>query len=145
VWKVPLTGGDQILLTEKETEGYWGPGIFFTTGSHRAPWSLPQRAAYWDESSSGQPMLIDLLHIAPVPLTLKEPLNKYIRKAQDGQKETYKINHLDFNYLPTLVHLGPASFFVCLFCFLSQLLLSLTLLPLEPGTSLFCFPDANEC
>lgn len=90
-------------------------------------------------------MLIDLLHIAPVPLTLKEPLNKYIRKAQDGQKETYKINHLDFNYLPTLIHLGPASFFVCLFCFLSQLLLSLTLLPLEPGTSLFCFPDANEC
>ena len=31
VWKVPLMGEDQILLTEKESEGYWEPGIFSTT------------------------------------------------------------------------------------------------------------------
>ncbi|XP_065586477.1 uncharacterized protein LOC136054465 [Cyrtonyx montezumae] len=47
VWRVSLTGGDQILLTEKEAEGYWGPGVFLTTGNNRAPWSLTQRAAYW--------------------------------------------------------------------------------------------------
>ncbi|XP_049671620.1 uncharacterized protein LOC126045078 [Accipiter gentilis] len=47
VWRVSLTGGDGILLSEKEAEGYWGPGVFLTTGDHRAPWSLTQRAAYW--------------------------------------------------------------------------------------------------
>ncbi|XP_052546075.1 uncharacterized protein LOC128084228 [Tympanuchus pallidicinctus] len=47
VWRVSLTGGDQILLAEKEAEGYWGPGVFLTTGNSRAPWSLTQRAAYW--------------------------------------------------------------------------------------------------
>ncbi|XP_052520677.1 uncharacterized protein LOC128071716 [Tympanuchus pallidicinctus] len=47
VWRVSLTGGDQIRLTEKEAEGYWGPGVFLTTGNSRAPWSLTQRAAYW--------------------------------------------------------------------------------------------------
>ncbi|XP_052631079.1 LOW QUALITY PROTEIN: uncharacterized protein LOC128136025, partial [Harpia harpyja] len=47
VWRVSLSGGDQILLSEKEAEGYWGPGVFLTTGNHRAPWSLTQRAAYW--------------------------------------------------------------------------------------------------
>ncbi|XP_040977259.1 uncharacterized protein LOC121232857 [Aquila chrysaetos chrysaetos] len=47
VWRVSLSGGDQILLSEKEVEGYWGPGVFLTTGNHCAPWSLTQRAAYW--------------------------------------------------------------------------------------------------
>ncbi|XP_052529540.1 uncharacterized protein LOC128076184 [Tympanuchus pallidicinctus] len=47
VWRVSLTGGDQIRLTEKEAEGYWGPGVFLTTGNNHAPWSLTQRAAYW--------------------------------------------------------------------------------------------------
>ena len=47
VWRVSLTGGGQILLTEKEAEGYWGPGVFLTTGNNHAPWSLTQKAAYW--------------------------------------------------------------------------------------------------
>ncbi|GAB0189146.1 hypothetical protein GRJ2_001379900 [Grus japonensis] len=47
VWRVPLSGGDGILLLEKEAEGYWGPGVFLTTGDRRAPWSLTQRVAYW--------------------------------------------------------------------------------------------------
>uniref|UniRef100_A0A8D0ET68 Uncharacterized protein n=1 Tax=Strix occidentalis caurina TaxID=311401 RepID=A0A8D0ET68_STROC len=47
VWRVSLSGGDGILLSEKEAEGYWGPGVFLTTGDHRAPWSLTQRVAYW--------------------------------------------------------------------------------------------------
>jgi len=36
VWRVSFTGGDQILLTEKEAEGYWGPGLFLTTGKNHA-------------------------------------------------------------------------------------------------------------
>jgi len=44
---VSLLGGDGILLSERETEGYWGPGLFLTTGDCRALWSLTQRAAYW--------------------------------------------------------------------------------------------------
>ncbi|GAB0209887.1 hypothetical protein GRJ2_003454400 [Grus japonensis] len=47
VWRVSLSGGNRILLSEREAEGYWGPGVFLTTGNHRAPWSLTQRAAYW--------------------------------------------------------------------------------------------------
>ncbi|XP_074713432.1 uncharacterized protein LOC141938585, partial [Strix uralensis] len=47
VWRVSLTGGDQIQLNEKEASGYWGHGVFLTTGDRRAPWSLTQRAAYW--------------------------------------------------------------------------------------------------
>ncbi|XP_051499549.1 uncharacterized protein LOC127396039 [Apus apus] len=62
VWRVSLSGGDQILLTEKEAEGYWGPGVFLTTGDQRAPWSLTQRAAYWasglDPLERGDPLAI---------------------------------------------------------------------------------------
>uniref|UniRef100_A0A663F2N4 Uncharacterized protein n=1 Tax=Aquila chrysaetos chrysaetos TaxID=223781 RepID=A0A663F2N4_AQUCH len=47
VWRVSLTGGDQIQLSEREASGYWGHGVFLTTGDRRAPWSLTQRAAYW--------------------------------------------------------------------------------------------------
>ncbi|XP_074996699.1 LOW QUALITY PROTEIN: uncharacterized protein LOC142078063 [Calonectris borealis] len=47
VWRVSLSGGDQILLSEKEAEGYWGPGVFLTTGNYCAPWSLTQWTAYW--------------------------------------------------------------------------------------------------
>lgn len=32
VWRVSLSGRDGILLSEKEAEGYWGPGMFLTTG-----------------------------------------------------------------------------------------------------------------
>ncbi|XP_074719620.1 uncharacterized protein LOC141941203 [Strix uralensis] len=47
VWRVSLSGGDGLLLLEKEAEGYWGPGVLLTTGGCRAPWSLTQRAACW--------------------------------------------------------------------------------------------------
>lgn len=58
-WTVSLTGRDQILLTEKEAESYWGPGVFLTTGNNRAPWSLTQRAAYW--ASGLLPLLKQLI------------------------------------------------------------------------------------
>ena len=35
------------MFSEKEAEGYWGPGVFLTTGNRQAPWSLTQRAVYW--------------------------------------------------------------------------------------------------
>uniref|UniRef100_A0A8B9NM80 Uncharacterized protein n=1 Tax=Accipiter nisus TaxID=211598 RepID=A0A8B9NM80_9AVES len=47
VWRVSLTGGDQIQLNEREASGYWGHGVFLTTGDRHVPWSLTQRAAYW--------------------------------------------------------------------------------------------------
>ncbi|XP_057900528.1 uncharacterized protein LOC131096230 [Melospiza georgiana] len=47
VFRVSLTGGDQIKLTEQEASGYWGHGVFLTTGDKRDSWSLTQRAAYW--------------------------------------------------------------------------------------------------
>ncbi|XP_054677814.1 uncharacterized protein LOC129204954 [Grus americana] len=47
VWRVSLSGADGVFLSEKEAEGYWGPGVFLTTGDHQAPWSLTQRVAYW--------------------------------------------------------------------------------------------------
>ncbi|KFZ65021.1 hypothetical protein N338_01881, partial [Podiceps cristatus] len=45
-WRISLSGGDGIMLSEKEAEGYWGPGIFLTTGNCCAPWSLSQRTAW---------------------------------------------------------------------------------------------------
>jgi len=33
VWRVSLLGVDGILLSEREAEGYWGPGVFLTTGN----------------------------------------------------------------------------------------------------------------
>ncbi|KAK4806487.1 hypothetical protein QYF61_013980 [Mycteria americana] len=47
VWRVSLTGGDRIKLSEEEAQGYWGPGVFLTVPDTQAPWSLTQRAAYW--------------------------------------------------------------------------------------------------
>ncbi|XP_068856680.1 LOW QUALITY PROTEIN: uncharacterized protein [Aphelocoma coerulescens] len=47
VFRVSLTGGDQIQLTEQEASGYWGHGVFLTTGDKRGTWSLTQRAAFW--------------------------------------------------------------------------------------------------
>lgn len=36
VWRVSLTGGDQIQLNEREASGYWGHGVFLTTGDRCA-------------------------------------------------------------------------------------------------------------
>ncbi|KAK4810691.1 hypothetical protein QYF61_007491 [Mycteria americana] len=47
VWRVSLTGGDRIKLSEEEAQGYWGPGVFLTVPDTRVPWSLTQRVAYW--------------------------------------------------------------------------------------------------
>ncbi|KAF4802517.1 hypothetical protein TURU_024672 [Turdus rufiventris] len=47
VFRVSLSGGDYIHLSEQEASGYWGHGVFLTTGDKRYPWSLTQRAAYW--------------------------------------------------------------------------------------------------
>uniref|UniRef100_A0A8C3Y7W9 Uncharacterized protein n=1 Tax=Catharus ustulatus TaxID=91951 RepID=A0A8C3Y7W9_CATUS len=47
VFRVSLSGGDYIQLSEQEACGYWGHGVFLTTGDKRYPWSLTQRAAYW--------------------------------------------------------------------------------------------------
>ncbi|XP_068251410.1 uncharacterized protein [Nyctibius grandis] len=62
VWRVSLTGGDHIMLSEREAEGYWGPGVFLTTGDHGVPWSLTQRATYWagglNPSERGDPLAL---------------------------------------------------------------------------------------
>ena len=62
VWRVSFTGGDQIVLMEREAEGYCGPGVFLTAGNNHAPWSLTQRAAYWagrlNPSQRGDPLAI---------------------------------------------------------------------------------------
>ncbi|XP_063280806.1 uncharacterized protein LOC134565238 [Prinia subflava] len=47
VFRVSLTGGDQIKLTEQEASGSWGHGVFLTTGDKRNAWSITQRAAFW--------------------------------------------------------------------------------------------------
>lgn len=40
----------------------------------------------------GQPVLVDLPNVGPVPLTLMECLNKYTWKTKDAQEKEYKIN-----------------------------------------------------
>ena len=62
MWRVSLTRGDRILLSEDEARGYWGPGVFLTTNDDREPWSLSQRVAYWagglDPMERGDPFSI---------------------------------------------------------------------------------------
>ncbi|XP_076217580.1 uncharacterized protein LOC143172237 [Aptenodytes patagonicus] len=64
VWRVSLTGGDCILLSEDEARGYWGLGVFITTNDNREPWSLTQRVAYWagglDPMERGDPFSIKM-------------------------------------------------------------------------------------
>uniref|UniRef100_A0A663MVR0 Uncharacterized protein n=1 Tax=Athene cunicularia TaxID=194338 RepID=A0A663MVR0_ATHCN len=63
VWRVSLTGGDRILLSEDEAQGYWGPGVSLVTDDQRDPWLLTQRAAYWagslDPLARGDPVYIE--------------------------------------------------------------------------------------
>lgn len=47
ICQVSFTGGDQILLSQQEASGYYGHGLFLTTGDGHIPWSLTQHAAYW--------------------------------------------------------------------------------------------------
>ncbi|XP_066063745.1 uncharacterized protein [Chamaea fasciata] len=47
VFQVSLTGGDRIKLTEQEAGGYWGHGVFLTTGDKCDTWSLTHCAAFW--------------------------------------------------------------------------------------------------
>ncbi|KAK4818852.1 hypothetical protein QYF61_020071 [Mycteria americana] len=58
VWRVSLTGGDRIKLSEEEAQGYWGPGVFLTVPDTRAPWSLTQRAGGLDPLERGDPVTI---------------------------------------------------------------------------------------
>lgn len=44
-FRVSLTGGDKIKLTEQEASGYWGHGVFLTTGDKRDTWSLTEHTA----------------------------------------------------------------------------------------------------
>ncbi|XP_074390274.1 uncharacterized protein LOC141727886 [Zonotrichia albicollis] len=75
VFRVSLTGGDQIKLTEQEASGYWGHGVFLTTGDKRDAWSLTQRAAYWaggiNPLERGDP-----LAIATIPDQILESVQK---------------------------------------------------------------------
>jgi len=93
-------------------------------------------------------MLIDLLHTGPVPLTLKEPLNKYIWKAQDNQGKMYKIT-IWISLTFQLWFIWDQEILFCLFCFVFVFFSSYTFSNLgSSGTgkfSLFCFPDANKC
>ncbi|KAK4815916.1 hypothetical protein QYF61_010173 [Mycteria americana] len=62
MWRVSLTGGARIELSEEEAQGYWGPGVFLTVPDTQAPWSFIQRAAYWagglDPVERGDPVTI---------------------------------------------------------------------------------------
>lgn len=47
VWRVSLTGGDQIMLPEAEAQRFWGPRMFLSVDDQRESWSLTQRSTYW--------------------------------------------------------------------------------------------------
>lgn len=46
LWRVSLTGGDRILLSNDEAGGFWGPGVFLSGGPD-GDRSLTSRVAYW--------------------------------------------------------------------------------------------------
>lgn len=46
VWRVFLTGGDRIKLSEEDM-GYWSPKVFLTINDGKEPKVLTQQVAYW--------------------------------------------------------------------------------------------------
>ncbi|KFV00196.1 hypothetical protein N340_03542, partial [Tauraco erythrolophus] len=62
VWRVSLTGGDRILLSEDEAEGIWGFCVFLNTTPGNHVYSLTARAAYWaggiNPQERGDPLII---------------------------------------------------------------------------------------
>lgn len=49
IWRLYLTGGDDVLLDGAESYGFWGAGIFLDHGPQppNEPHSLTSRVAYW--------------------------------------------------------------------------------------------------
>lgn len=70
-----LTGKVQTHLSEQEAGGYWGHGVFLTTGDRRIPWSLIQHIAYWTEGLNPSERG-NLLTIAGTPNQLLENIHK---------------------------------------------------------------------
>ncbi|GAB0206095.1 hypothetical protein GRJ2_003075100 [Grus japonensis] len=76
VWRVSLTGGDQILLSEEEAEGCWGPGVFLTTTMGDHNYSLTMRAANWaggiDPQDRGEPVVIKTSGLSDLAVSVQK-------------------------------------------------------------------------
>lgn len=76
VWRVSLSGGDRILLSEEEAEGYWGPGVFLTTTAGDHNYSLTARAAYWAGSINpkdrGEPLVINTTDLSDFVVSVQK-------------------------------------------------------------------------
>ncbi|OPJ67375.1 hypothetical protein AV530_011660 [Patagioenas fasciata monilis] len=61
IWRVSLTGGDRILLSNDEAGGFWGPGVFLNGGPD-GDQSPTSRVAYWaggvDPREREEPVII---------------------------------------------------------------------------------------
>ncbi|KAM9591483.1 uncharacterized protein ACIBXB_006280 [Morphnus guianensis] len=86
VWRVSLTGGYHILLSEDEARGYWGPGVFLTTNDNREPWSLTQRVAYWvgglDPMERGDPFSIKMPTVGHILETVQKAVRLQLMHDQ---------------------------------------------------------------
>lgn len=66
LWRVCITGGDQIKLSGNEANGFWGPRVFLNLGPNPAngSHSITSRVAYWaggiDATERGEPSIIPI-------------------------------------------------------------------------------------
>ncbi|KAK4810621.1 hypothetical protein QYF61_007358 [Mycteria americana] len=113
LWRVCLSGGDRIMLSEDEASGYWGPGVFLNLGPDptNTPHSITSRVAYWaggiDSMERGEPSII--------PIKSLSELSTAVTKAACIQAMHKRGSHdvplsatVDFAMLKPLIRGAPA-------------------------------------
>uniref|UniRef100_A0A8B9BR63 Uncharacterized protein n=1 Tax=Anser brachyrhynchus TaxID=132585 RepID=A0A8B9BR63_9AVES len=89
VWRVSLEGGDQIMLSEEEAGGFWGPGVFLTTTPGADVAVAVQKAAciqaiYERDEFRKSPMLapINPARLTPLIRGLPDCLKMFVANTQ---------------------------------------------------------------
>ncbi|KAK4806261.1 hypothetical protein QYF61_013405 [Mycteria americana] len=113
LWRVCLSGGDRIMLSEDEASGYWGPVVFLNLGPDptNTPHSITSRVAYWaggiDTMERGEPSII--------PIKSLSELSTAVTKAACIQAMHKRGSHdvplsatVDFAMLKPLIRGAPA-------------------------------------
>ncbi|KFQ42709.1 hypothetical protein N333_00184, partial [Nestor notabilis] len=113
VWRVSLTGGDQVLLSEEEARGFWGPGVFLTVAPGDHNYSLTARAAYWaggiDPQERGDPLIIQTNSLSELITSVQKAACIQAIYERDPTKKSPMQSFIDPARLNPLIHGLPES------------------------------------
>uniref|UniRef100_A0A8C3K6U7 Uncharacterized protein n=1 Tax=Calidris pygmaea TaxID=425635 RepID=A0A8C3K6U7_9CHAR len=114
LWRVCLTGGDRIMLSQDEASRHWGPGVILNLGPDPAdtPHSITSRVAYWaggvDILERGEPSLIPIESLSELPTAITKAA--CIQAMQEkGQHDIPLSATVNFEMLKPLIRGAPAT------------------------------------